>query len=330
MSGDANQRDILIRYLLGELSDEEAEKIEERYFTDEDFFTEMVLAEQALFQAHKEGALSASNQRKFEARYLTNRSLYNTWLAHSSLSDLAGKRAARENEIQPTLTAKESAQNVPQHVTGSSAASVNAFRSSAAAQNQAVPKSKVQFWAAAAVIVMMVMSLALLIYSEKRIERERNNAVNDKAKLNEEITKKQDEIDFLQEELGRERISQVEAVKIPTITLGTTRSGPGGEPGSASLQISPETMVIRVQAPLPFESADSAAIYQISLELNGETILERRRLRPVKTRDGYVLSYMFSLEGLPAAQYKVVVKRRISGQDYEEVNSALFYLTNKQ
>jgi hypothetical protein len=66
-----DQRDLMVRYLLGgALPEEEQQDIEQRYFDDEDFFEEMELVEQELIDNYLNGRLTQEDQKSFEKHYL--------------------------------------------------------------------------------------------------------------------------------------------------------------------------------------------------------------------------------------------------------------------
>jgi hypothetical protein len=63
---------LLSRYLLEDVSDEERERVEESYLTDDDLYLKLLVAEDELIAAYVEGELSRRDRAKFEKAYLTN------------------------------------------------------------------------------------------------------------------------------------------------------------------------------------------------------------------------------------------------------------------
>lgn len=59
---------LMMRYLMGELSEEERDLVEEKFFTDESFYQNLLLAEDDLLYDYQRGALSKDQHRKVEAR----------------------------------------------------------------------------------------------------------------------------------------------------------------------------------------------------------------------------------------------------------------------
>src|SRR5438045_3822587 len=58
------------RFLLGELPDEDAERLEERLFSDDDSFAEMQAAEMELVDRYVRNQMSDAERRGFETNYL--------------------------------------------------------------------------------------------------------------------------------------------------------------------------------------------------------------------------------------------------------------------
>jgi hypothetical protein len=62
---------MLQRYLLGDLSAQEQESIEELYFAEDDYLQKLLVAENDLIDDYLRGKLSTAEQQKFERNYLT-------------------------------------------------------------------------------------------------------------------------------------------------------------------------------------------------------------------------------------------------------------------
>lgn len=69
---DTNDQQLLTRYLLEDLSEEELEGLEEGYLTDDDLYMKLMVAEDEIIAAYIQGELSRSDRAKFEKAFLTN------------------------------------------------------------------------------------------------------------------------------------------------------------------------------------------------------------------------------------------------------------------
>jgi hypothetical protein len=68
----ARDDDELVRYLLGELSDEDAERLDERSLADDDFAARLRLVEDDLVDAYAAGRLAGERLKRFESFYLAS------------------------------------------------------------------------------------------------------------------------------------------------------------------------------------------------------------------------------------------------------------------
>ena len=57
-------------YLLGELTDEERNVVEERFFTDDDFFADVEAAEMSMIDRYVRNEMSGSERHSLEQNYL--------------------------------------------------------------------------------------------------------------------------------------------------------------------------------------------------------------------------------------------------------------------
>jgi hypothetical protein len=66
------QEDLIVRYLLGDLSEEEQVRVEERFFTDDEYFEQMCAVEDALVDDYVQEALTEAERRKVESLLLSS------------------------------------------------------------------------------------------------------------------------------------------------------------------------------------------------------------------------------------------------------------------
>lgn len=73
MSQQLDQHEMAIRYLLGDLSEEDQTQLEEQFFLDERKFEELEIAEDELIDRYVRGELSIKDRKSFEQRMLSRR-----------------------------------------------------------------------------------------------------------------------------------------------------------------------------------------------------------------------------------------------------------------
>ncbi|HXU08976.1 MAG TPA: hypothetical protein VN743_08250, partial [Blastocatellia bacterium] len=67
-----NELQVLKRYVLGELSEDERVALEQRYFSDQQVFDQLVRIETEIVDDYVRGRLSAADRASFERSYLQN------------------------------------------------------------------------------------------------------------------------------------------------------------------------------------------------------------------------------------------------------------------
>ena len=102
-------RERAVRFLLGELPDDERDVLEERFFVEDDALAELKEAEDDLVDAYSRGVLSQERSRLFEARYLQDepgqrRVAFARALSAAARRD-AAKRPARAARVWPWAAA---------------------------------------------------------------------------------------------------------------------------------------------------------------------------------------------------------------------------------
>ncbi len=66
-----DNEEVMVRYLLGELSEEEGAQLEDEYFARDDFFEQLLAAEDDLIDSYVCGELSANKRARFEKHFLS-------------------------------------------------------------------------------------------------------------------------------------------------------------------------------------------------------------------------------------------------------------------
>lgn len=70
MSNQSANDHLLVRYLLGQVSEEDRASIEERFIRDQDYFNQLLIVEDELRCAYARGSLLPDDRRRFEERFL--------------------------------------------------------------------------------------------------------------------------------------------------------------------------------------------------------------------------------------------------------------------
>ena len=70
MSDQSSDDRLLFRYLLGQVSDEEQAQVEERFISDQEYYSQLLLIEDELRCVYAKGSLPPPDREQFEKRFL--------------------------------------------------------------------------------------------------------------------------------------------------------------------------------------------------------------------------------------------------------------------
>lgn len=104
MSLNIDDENRIKRYLLGELSQEEEQRLEDRLLRDDDFVEHMRLTEDELVEDYVRGSLSPHERGRFETYFLSTPRRRRKLMFVERLSKLADERAAPETKPSPWFT----------------------------------------------------------------------------------------------------------------------------------------------------------------------------------------------------------------------------------
>src|SRR3954451_23572466 len=170
----ATEQSVLRRYLLGELSEAETERLEESIYTDDDVFAEMQTAEMSLVDEYVRGEMDKAERKLFEANYLVSpereAKLRESRIFHSEL-----------NAIRPLPAAREEKVGWLERWFGGLRLSLPAMR-----------------YASAALILVLAATTAWLVYDNRKTTNElavaKNTLANSENALNERLADKEREL----------------------------------------------------------------------------------------------------------------------------------------
>lgn len=98
MNQRTEQEELIARYFFGELSEDEEERIEEKFLSDNQFFEQMLSVEDALIDAYAQGELSDKKRKKVEESLLSSgRQVREVKFVRDLITDLARTQASHEN-----------------------------------------------------------------------------------------------------------------------------------------------------------------------------------------------------------------------------------------
>lgn len=106
MNLETQKDENLTRYLLGDMTNEERERVEERFLQDDSYFEEMLALEDELMYEYKRGNLTAKEEQLFEKRFLsTKQDKQKSVFADAFLKTIDGLATTKQEETKAAVVA---------------------------------------------------------------------------------------------------------------------------------------------------------------------------------------------------------------------------------
>lgn len=306
---------IRVRYLLGDLSEQERVDIEESYFADDNSFQELEVIEDELVDAYVHGELAGADQQQFEKLLQSSARLAGRVQFARILANRVGSMSPTpETDSVPAVVAERPARSKDtqtwwQKIFGA-------------------PQAGRKFaFAGSAVVVLMASALLFawiqLRGSSQRLERERAALQQQREALNAQSSEQNSKINQLAADLEREQNLRAEDQKLieslrndsanetasPSrsiallfLSSATTR-GASGTGGTVTLR--PGQSIVRLSILLP---ADEYKSYEATItNQDKQPILSRKGLRSRRIRSTSQITFQFSATGFSSGDYFVSV-----------------------
>jgi hypothetical protein len=104
MENKPSNEGLIVRYLLGDLPEEEQAQVEDRAFTDHEYLQSLLTVENDLIDEYVRGALSDSERRQFEGRFLASPGRQQRVELARALARVAPEFMAAEEAARPAVT----------------------------------------------------------------------------------------------------------------------------------------------------------------------------------------------------------------------------------
>lgn len=276
---------LMVQYLLGDLSEEEQVRIEDRAFADADYLGALEATEADLIDAYVRGELSHSERVRFEGRFLTSSQRRSkVEFARSLLRVTAESKSVRNSSLERS---------------SAWLSLITMFRG----WNPAV-----QFASILALVISLGSASWLFVQNRSirsrvaTLEKERRDIETRDEQLQRQLGEEQDRAGKLAAELQKGPV-RVPAVASLVLLPGLSRA----ESGRAQLAVNPSAQIAEIQIVL--EPRDDYPRYSSELRTrSGEEILTRGNLRGRRTAAGNVVSFDVPASALNAGEYELTLK----------------------
>ena len=303
----SNQEQIIRSYLLGELPESEQVTLEEKYFSDQQLFQQMVQVENDLVDKYACGLLSPEMRDRFEKYYM----------AHPQRCE----RARFAEALAAKVDANAGVQALP--VKASWWDRFSAIMSG--------PQLALGF--SIALLLFAVLAGWFFIETKRlrqelaRIESERLTREERERELQRQVANEQSRAQKLSEEV--ERLQQGVAAPSPSpersstfatliLTIGGTRSADAGR--TSNLKISSETKQVRLELRL---RENNYSAYKVAIQsADGNTIFTSRRLAVPNNKTNANLSLTIPASKFTSGDYIITLRG-------EDVSKSLIHVERK-
>jgi hypothetical protein len=266
MNGNSSDETLLVRYLLGDLPDQDQMRVEARAFADREYLRLIEAVEADLVDAYVRGALSRPERRLFENRFLAAAERREKIEFARALAHLAADSNA-------TAVVSSPAAVVPQP----------AWRELLAASVRSwTPTLRYAFALAAVAAVVAAVAWQTIATTRLRdrvtqLEAEQRNQQNREHALRRTADEERKRAENLAAELQRDR-GQRAASLPPIVSLVLMPGVSRGENAPARLLLPASAQLARIEIPL--ETKDVYPRFRVELRTrSGEEILTRNNLR---------------------------------------------------
>ena len=286
MRSERDDEKLMVQYLLGNLSEEEQVRIEDRAFADANYLGALEAAEADLVDAYVRGELSQSERLGFERRFLTS-------------SHRRSKVEFARDLLRVTNESK-TAQDALLERPSAWLSMINLFRG----WNPAL-----QFAGILALMISVVGASWLLVENRAirsrvaALETERRNLETREEQLRRQLGEEQDRAGKLAAELQKPPSVSAPVVASLVLLPGLSRA----ETGRAQLALNPSAQLAHIEIVL--EPRDDYPRYSSEIRTrSGEEVLIRGNLRRRRSAAGDVVSFDVPTNALDAGEYELTLK----------------------
>jgi hypothetical protein len=335
---------LLVQYLLGLLSEEEAERLDEQSIADDDVAERLRVVEHDLIDAYVGGTLDASTRAQFERVYLASPRRREKVRFAESLRQVVSRPNRAIDGVE-----RINAHDRLKRVDGVATPAATDAAIAAAARTDARPDARTGaglLWGLAAAAVLLLVIGGALFMQTTRLRQELTAAQTERValenrarELERQLVDQRSASDDAAKELARIRALLADG---PSRPGGSSGTGVGASGSSAvlatALILTPQTrgagpvpaIAIRAGATsVPFDlllESNDFARYHVALRdpATNSVIWRSDRLAPSSTRQGSLISIVLPAHLLKAQHYTLELSGIRGSSDPETVSSYTF------
>jgi len=288
------------RYLLGQLSAQERQKVEERYFAESNAFEELVASEDDLIDSYARGDLSSAERQQFEQRYFSSPEGRSRVEFAKALGEIVRSRQAEAKNKKQIFW--ESLQRV--------------FRFGDSLQ-----------WAVGAVCAVLCVAVFFLSFRNRELNREIQEARTSEAQLRAQRDEAVGQIASLSQRANNESGRPQAQANIPDLTFTLVGGIVRGESRGEVLTVPKGRPWIRLEMPI---DEDTFGAYEATLYTADMRELRREEgLKSRSTAKGIQVAWRIPSDSLQNGDYILQLNGKQVGSKPEALSVYSFRVLHK-
>ncbi|MGH9969478.1 MAG: hypothetical protein ACREBG_17015 [Pyrinomonadaceae bacterium] len=327
--------DVMMKYLLGELSAAEQQAFEEQFFEDEEIFARLLAVENDLVDSYVQGELKGEERLRFIKNFLA------TSEGRQKLENAQALRhyIALKETVKPVEARATTKHTVWQYLLDFLRPQTPAFQ-----------------YALSAAVLVLTVGLVWFIYQSNSLRNQLQIARNDQPRflqlqrelqdaqvrereLQRRLAEQSGQNEQLAEQLRLESeriegmVRELDDLRQRPSSILTAFLEPGlgirGGTGPNNIVIPPGTQTVKLQLPLPEGKANYKSYNATLSEVGGGQILTHKNLKPEATRSGKALVVRLSPRMLQEKGYVFSVQAQTSDGRTESVEEYQFHVVKR-
>jgi hypothetical protein len=316
--------ELIARYLLGDLPEEEQARLEDRAFSDRDYMRNIVAVESDLIDEYVRGGLSDSERLRFERRFLASAERRQKVEFARALADVIPKATAEDASRTATVSAPASWWNsFIASLRGLSPAFKFSMAAAALTLVVGVPWLIAEAVRLRAQVAQLQAERQALRRQEEILRRQADGERARGEDLAAQVRREQERSEELTRQLDRDQSRERGAGLSFIASVFLPPGIPRGAAERPKLVVPQAAGVARLQIGL--EREDEYKSFRVEIRTaQGQEVWTQDSLRPRQSRAGRVLNLAIPGNVLGAGEYELTLKGMIDNQNAEDVRYYYF------
>ncbi len=329
MTDKTGQKQYMVRYLLGQMSEEERADFEKQYLANEELFEELVAAEAETVRSYLQGSGSEAEREKFDRHYLTAPSRRRHVEFEKSLAEYVSQHAPAQ-----AARADQEIKGDKSHASASMASALPNVGSRPGLQSAVGSvKSGLYLWRFAAVVAVLLLLLggSWLVLVNRRLNHEIQQLHLEQSQREQEEQQLHQQVADLDAQLQQQRkVTNDQQQIIAQLQSPDLAGTPFTFSPGLVRRVDQQTAIVipRGLSLIPLQlrlERDEYLRYAVSLETpEGDRVWQQQNLASLKSKHQHVIALKVPAKLLQSRTYILIVTGTAADGTTEEVAAYTF------